>query len=408
MRRNGRIFLGGLIWASAAAALIAAARAHALDVAAPAGRIGRWLAFPARTADASLGGPLVVGDPVLDHERRPVGRVVSIRDAARKSIKSTYESVAEVDTSTLFDVTVAFDPEATVPERFRLVSHSVARNDGRWIMQTMLPEPKRKLVQLELQTFFAENHHELQAFIRPVAEDAIGQAMLVLEQNLSKALEARRDAIQALLDEHRVMVKNDLLPVLKRRLGPSAKQKAQPLLRDIGRELWNELPMWSLGWSAFVDQIPGTSRTRMDTWWNEFVENKAIPILKAHEDELIKALEDLIEEGARDPEVRAALGAATRRLANDPKFKTIVRGVIEDALIKPLDVRLMFERILADPAHQGRLRHLETLLAPMLQRIGRRLTVDPETGRIDPDLARVIRRVVFNKDARWVELEDLP
>ena len=146
----------------------------------------------------------------------------------------------------------------------------------------------------------------------------------------------------------------------------------------------------------------------MDTWWTEFVDNKAIPILKAHEDELIKALEDLIEEGARDPEVRAALGAATRRLANDPKFKTIIRGVIEDALIKPLDVRVMFERILADPAHQGRLRHLETLFAPMLQRIGRRLTVDPQTGRIDPDLARVIRRVVFNKDARWVELEDGP
>ena len=405
MRRTHRILLGGLIWAAALTGVVAAARAHGPAVAEPAGRIGRWALRPARTVEAALDGPLAVGDPVLDARRRPIGRVVALRGPDGRALAATWHAApAGVTSAVLYEATVAFDPEAEVPDAPRLVSHAVARNDGRWILGTLLPEPKRQALFAELRAFLAEHEVQVQGFLRPLAEDAIGHGMLVLEQNLSQALEARRAAIQALLDEHRVMVKDDLLPVLKRRLGPSAKEKAQPLLRDIGRELWDQLPMWSLGWSAFVDQIPGTSRNRMDTWWAEFVDTKAVPILRAHEDELIKALEDLVEEGARDPEVRAALGAATRRLASDPRFKAIVRGVIEDALVKPFDMRALVERLMADPGHQARFKQLETLFAPGLQRIGRRLTVDPQTGRIDPDLARVLRRVVFDKDARWVEI----
>ncbi|MCO5165983.1 MAG: hypothetical protein M9894_06400 [Planctomycetes bacterium] len=407
MRRKQRILLGGAIWLTGLAVAVAAARAHGPEVARPADRIGRWLLSSPRTVEGQLQGPLALGDPLLDARRQVIGRVVRVRGPDGADLAATwYAPLAVITSGTPFTVTVALDPEATAPAGARLASYAVARNDGQWMLRTLLPEHKWRVVVDETRAFLAENEREVQAFLRPLAEDAIGHGMLVLEQNLSAALETRRDAIQKVLDEHRVMVKNDLLPVLKRRLGPSAKVKAQPILREIGRELWDELPMWSLGWSAFVDRIPGTSRTRMDQWWNEFVENKAIPILKAHEDELIKALEDLVEEGARDPEVRAALGAATRRLADDPRFKAIVRGVIEDALVKPFDVRALLDRLMADPAHQARFRRLQELFNPGLQRIGRRMTIDPETGRLDPDLARVLRRVVFNKDARWVELVD--
>jgi hypothetical protein len=404
MRRTHRIILGGVIWAAALAGVVTAARAHGPEVAAPAGRIGRWLVVAPRTAVAQLTGPLRVGDPVLDHARDHVGRVVRIAGADGTDFIDTRQAAAAIDSRTLFTVTVAFDPEVRVPAAPRMTARWVDRDDAGWALSTLLPEPKRRMLIDELRAFASENKVEIEGFLRPIAEDAIGHGMLTLEQNLSAALEARKDAIQAVLDDHRVMVKNDLLPVLKRRLGPSAKKKAEPLLRDIGRELWNELPMWSLGWSAFVDQLPGTSRTRMDAWWKEFVDQKAIPILKEHEDELMRALEELIEEGARDAEVRAALGAATRRLAADPRFKQIVRGVIEDALVKPFDLHALVERLVEDPKHQQRLRRLQDLASPMLQRLGRKLTIDPDTGRIDPDLARVLRRVVFNKDARWVEL----
>ena len=66
-----------------------------------------------------------------------------------------------------------------------------------------------------------------------IAEDVIEHGMTTLEANLKDALKAREDEIEALLVKHRALVKDDLLPVLKRELGPSAKAKAEPLMREL-------------------------------------------------------------------------------------------------------------------------------------------------------------------------------
>ena len=410
MRRRGRgsVGLGLLLWAAAATGAGWAAAQRKDEVAPAAARIARWAGSPTRRVEALLAGPLAAGDPVVlgapgGGAAGPavVGRVAAIRSGTTWA-RATWE-VAPVTTHL---VALELDPEATAllpagPHRY---ATRWTPKDGRWILETLLPPAKRAKVVAELDRFLVAHEAEVQAFLRPLAEEVVAHGMGVLEANLSPALERRRDEIQALLDAHRVQVKDDLVPVLKRRLGPSAKRKAEPILTEVGRELWDALPMWSLGWSAFVDRIPGTSRDRMDRWWREFLDTKAIPIVAAHEADLLRALEELVDEGARDPEVRAALSRATKRLADDPKFRALVRGVLEEALVRPFDLRGLVTRLLDDPAHRARLARLEQAIAPTLQRIGRELTVDPESGRIDPDLARVLRRVVFEKDARWVEL----
>lgn len=400
-RTRRKALIGAALWLLAAAGVAWASRSRAKELVEPARRIGRWALTPARTLEVELPGHLAVGDPVLDPDRNLLGRVAAIRDAARV-VTATW-TAPESTWGQRWKVTLAFDPEATPPARPAATTRW-APADGRWVLETLVTEPKRAMIADELRAFLDENRAEVEAFARPIAEDVIGHAMMLLEQNMAVALEKRNKEIHELVDAHRLMIKDELLPVLKKKLGPSARVKAEPLLREIGRELWDALPMWSLGWSAFVDKIPGTSRTRTDQWWAEFLEQKAIPIVQKHEAELLGALGELIEEGARDPEVRAQLAAATRRLANDPKFKALVRGLIEDALVRPFDGRALLEKLLRDPKHQDRLRRLEDKAGPALQRIGRRLTTDPETGRIDPDLARVLRRVVFGKDGRWVEL----
>jgi len=398
-KRRNRILAGAAIWAAAIGAVGWAVRAHASELKRPAGEVGRYLVGRPAVHTVELEPPLRVGDPLLDEERGYLGRVVAIRDAAGREADATWH----LDDPATVTADVALDPEVELPPDPRFRSRTAPR-DSRWILQTLLPEHKRQVVLAELESFTDAHEREITAFLRPLAEDVIAHGMGVLEANLAAAIEAHDAEIQALVDDHRSMVKDEIVPVLKERLGPSAKEKAEPLLTEIGRELWVELPMWSLGWRAFVDTIPGTRQDRVDEWWAQFVEEKAIPIVREYEDDLIIALEELIDEGLHDPEVRRTLSDATKRLAADPAFKRLIRGVLEDALVRPFDVRALFKRLLADEGHQARLRQLERAFAPALQRVGRLLTIDPETGRIDPDLARVLRRVVFNKDARWVEL----
>lgn len=401
MRDHGpKLWLGGAIWLALGVALGVVAHAQATEHGTSLGKLTRFLFTRAETRQVQLAGPLSVGDPVLDPERFFLGRVTEIHGD-----DGLVQSTSLLPRSERYTVVLEFDPEGDVSPTATFRS-STAPVDAQWVLSTLLPEDKREFVTAELRAFADAHADEIGAVLRPVAEDVIEHAMTLMEANLRLALKRNENQVQALLDKHRLMVKDDLLPVLKAELGPSAKAKAQPILNEIGRELWDQLPMWSVSWRLLADTIPGTKKTRTEEWWKEFVDETAIPIVSKHEGKLIKALEELIEEGSRNPEVRKALGAATRRLAEDPQFKKLVRSLIEEALVKPFDAGKLVAKVWDDPAHRKRLRDLQHAFGPTLKRIARRLTTDSETGAIDPDLARVLRRVVFRKDGRWVELED--
>lgn len=395
MSRTQRIVVGALIWIGAAAAVWPSVRAGSERLEAPSGKLWRFATHSRRIVEQDLPGPLAVGDPILTPDRTRLGAIVAIGTSA--------SATWELPDAPRYPVTIAFDPEATVPEKFSLDTRATPM-DGAWVVETILPEEKRRFVEDEIRVFLRDHEETFMAFVRPLAEEVVAEGTKVLEANLSKALSKREKEIHALLDRHREQIRKEVVPVLKKELGPSAKTKADPILREIGRELWDELPMWSLGWRAFVDVIPGTRQDRVDKWWAEFVDDKAIPILEKHEPELMKALEELIEEGGRNPAIRKELSKATKRLAKDPAFRKLARGILEDALIRPFQARELLERLLKDPAHRARMRKLSEAFAPTLQRIARKLTVDEKTGEIDPNLVRVLRRVVFHKDARYVEL----
>lgn len=397
MSRRTRIVIGALIWIAAGVALWPSVRAGSERLEAPSGQLWRYATHSRRIVEQELPGPLAIGDPILSSDRTRLGAIVAIGTSAATT------ATWELPYAQRYAVKIAFDPEATVPSAFTLNTRATPM-DGAWVVETLLPEDKRLFVEAEVRKFLRDHEETFMAFVRPLAEEVVAEGTKVLEANLTTALAKHEKEIHALLDTHREQIRKEVVPVLKRELGPSAKVKADPILREIGRELWDELPMWSLGWRAFVDVIPGTDKNRVDKWWSEFVDTKAIPILEKHEPELMKAFEELIEEGGRNPAIRKELSKATKRLAKDPKFRKLARGVLEDALIRPFQARQLLDRLLAEPAHLARLRALSEAFAPTLQRIARKLTINEQTGEIDANLVRVLRRVVFHKDARYIEL----
>ena len=398
------MLLGVALWLGAAGLLFGLAESKADQLRTPAARLARFASSSPQRVRLEVRGHLALGDPVLlgplGGERERIGAVVAIHSGSGYARRTW-----ELPQAESYSVTIAIDPEyrERVPEGCTWQAGTTPM-DGRWVFETLLPPDKRDMVWLELENWIHAHRDEISALLRPIAEDVVAQGMATMEANLAKALRKRDKEIHALLEGHRDSLREKVVPVLKRELGPSARTKADPILRKIGRELWDALPVWSLGWRAAVDWLPGTRNDRVDKWWKEFVDNKAIPILSKHEPELMKMLEDLIEEGAKNPKVRAILGEATKEMARDPRFRKLVRGVLEDALVRPFEWRALLSKITEKPEHRRRLDALVYKLQPTVQRIAHRLTIkDAQTGELDPQLVKVLRRVVFYKDARWVE-----
>jgi hypothetical protein len=436
-RRSKNVAAGLLIWGAVLAFALTIASTRGGELGPPARRLARFafhspgrvtveLACIPALATPSGWTSVQPGDPVLSSwDRTFLGTVESVseirfqanqRGAASAETNQRAAASAETNqraaasaetiatlTTPVVTAVLALDPEVDTRDlEGAPYMAETAAGDLAWVLATLLPESKRAEIKKELSDYAATHSEEIAQFVRPIGEDVLEHTMNVLDLHLAPALKAHEKEVQAVLDKHRDSLKEELIPVLKEQLGPSVKAKAQPILTRIGRELWNELPMWDLSLSWARNKLPWQSRDYVDEWWNRFLETKAIPIVKAHEDELVKAGEDLVQEGIRDPKVRAAFGEATRRLARDPDFKKVLRAIVEDALVRPFDAPALIEKLFANEGHRARIAALEESFAPTLRRIVRLVSMDG--NGLSPDLARVLRRIVFQKDTRWVSV----
>lgn len=320
----------------------------------------------------------------LDGRYELVGRVEAVRS------HSPEENIA----------VLVMDPETaavTSACQFQVVD---AQGNMGWALRTMLPEHKMQRIKDELLAFKESHREELMDMAQIVARDLVNEAIDVLNANLSESVKKHEKEWRKVLEKHRQGLKTDLLPVLKERLGPRVKKQCKPILTKIGKELWNALPVWSVTWRAVADKFTWGQPQYMDKWWNEFLENKAIPIVKQHEDEFIELGEDLMIQAAEDKAVRNRLAVISRRLVNDKDFRVLVNKILHESLVEPFEGQKFMRALLDNPEVRQRFEVLASKFAPVMRRIAETVIEDDKTGGLNPDLVQVVRRVFFEKQAR--------
>jgi hypothetical protein len=384
-----RVVLGAIIWIVAISTIGSLLSTAELD--SRWGRLWRYGTQSAQKVQVKIANEETVseGERVMgfaDGRLRLIGRVIEVKAVDPKHNMAL----------------LAIDPESpavTKNARFRVIN---ARGDMSWAIKTMLPEHKLKKIKDELIRFKNENSDQLMDLGQIVAKDLVKESIDVLNANLSESVKRHEKAWRKVLDKHRASLKDDLLPVLKERLGPTVKKKLKPVLTKIGKELWDELPIWGVTWRALADTIPGVRKQYMEKWWNDFLENKAIPIVKNHEKEFIELAEDLSILAAEDAAVRGRLAVIARRLVDDPDFRKLVNVILNESLIEPFKGEKFLRKMLNNKDFQDRFNDLNVEFAPVLQRITQIIIEDEQHGGLNPDLVQVVRRVFFEKQARAI------
>jgi hypothetical protein len=384
-----RAVFGAIIWVVALGSIGTMLSSAELD--SRWGRLWRYASHSPQTVKLEVprAESLVPGERVMSFQNgrlRLVGRVL---DAGSASSGNNFAHIA-------------MDPECapvTSAAHFRVIN---ARGDMSWALRQILPEHKLEKIKNELVKFKDQNKDRLMALGQIVAKDLVKESIDVLNVNLSSAVKKHEKEWRKVLDKHRESLKDDLLPVLKERLGPIVKKKLKPILTKIGKELWTELPVWSVTWRALIDKLPGVRQQYMETWWEDFLENKAIPIVKAHEKEFIELAEDLSIQAAEDEAVRNRFAVIARRLVDDPDFRNLVNKILNESLIEPFEGEKFLREMLNKKEFQDKFNELNLEFAPVLQRITQIIIEDEEKGGLNPDLVQVVRRVFFEKQARAV------
>jgi hypothetical protein len=379
---------GGLLLFVAMAVIYPEGAAHA-----PADKLLRYLfessigvtvSFPADTR-LERGDPVFIRDPEKFLLR--IGRVEQVTRGgtvdARLSVYPEHADLLRTDT--------------------RAESFAV-RVGANWVIETILPPERLRAIREDAALFFDREGAAVREALWPELERALVDMIAMYEEELPRALAARSDEWKFIYERHRQgVVREELVPVLEQVVLPIAKVRLEPFLTEVGRELWKELPIWSLGVRYLLERVPGTKEDQVEEKFKEYLVQKAAPIISKHSPEAMRIAGGILKETMADPRVRAAFGQVAKALAADEELSALLRQTANELVIQN-------ERLLAilkerwDSGLRAAVLDASRRLDPLVREVVNGIVLNEERDGINPRLAQVLRTAVFRKDGRWVLL----
>jgi hypothetical protein len=285
------------------------------------------------------------------------------------------------------------------------ITYSTTPESLSWVVQTLLSGDRKQRVIAELDQALNMHRAEILAALAPVVRDSLRDMFLVVEQDLPPALDRHQKELDALGEKYQqLIVKDQFVPLVKNEIWPIVLDKAEPELREIGRELWQHVSLWRFGWSAIYDKTPLPERNMTDREWKRFVETHALPVLREHSDALVAVVKSIVEATARNEKVKGTLRHSITTIADDPEFQRVSRQIFAEVVIDNPRFREAFDRQWTGEQARHALEITSARLEPTVRRIADMLLGTPHEG-IAPEFARVLRTQILAKDRRWFLLQ---
>ena len=277
-----------------------------------------------------------------------------------------------------------------------------------WVLRTMLSEKNRRQIMAELAAALDAHREELVVLLRPVVQDALRDALRVIEQDLPAVLQRRHEELERLGNKYqREILEKELLPLVRDEIWPIVRRHAEPVAAEVGREIWQRASLWRFGWRYAYDMSPLPEKRLTEKEWSRFLREEIVPVLEAHTDQFIELQQRIVADTARNPKVREVVRRSLARIASDPEARRILREVVDEVIIDNPRLRAVFDRHWHSPRVRQAVQWASARLEPTAIRIGEVLLGTPAEG-ITPEFARVLRTQILGKDRRWLVLETAP
>jgi hypothetical protein len=240
--------------------------------------------------------------------------------------------------------------------------------------------------------------------LRPVAEDAVRDAMPVMERQLSVAWKRHEQDIERLGAKYRrEIVEKELIPLVKDEVWPIVFRNAEPTAKEIGREIWEKASIWRFGWRYAYDVSPLPERRLLEQEWNRYLREEVSPVVEAHMDDIVRVQQRILVDMARNERVQATLRESLGKMLDDPEVQRLIGQMAREVVVDNPELRKVLQEHWQSERAQRAFRLAASRMEPAVVRMGEMLLGTPQDG-ITPEFARVLRNRILRKDRRWLVL----
>jgi hypothetical protein len=288
----------------------------------------------------------------------------------------------------------------------------VRRSQGRsflFALQTLLPASQWERVRTEWTSFRARNAEELSREIEPLAGQLLATTLRAVAAELPDALERHRADLDRVVTRMRNgLGEEQVRPLLIEDLWPIVVRNAAGPAEQIGRELWDRVPLMSFALRAAADRLLEDEPVRVEERWNRFVQEEALPTIRAHLPELEQAFAAIVKEVLASEDVQSRTAAVWAGIRDDPAVQALARTLTRELLADNARLNAALRALADDPATRERVARIGARFQEFLDPLGDLIFLDESRQGINPDLAYLIRLLLLRRDEQVVYLEAPP
>ena len=312
---------------------------------------------------------------------------------------------AEVSADETVAVVALYPEHADLMRDGSLASLFNVPDTAGWIAKTLVPRERIEEIAREWAAFWVRERESIFEALRPQLLAAVGDLLVFFQREIPTVLARHSDEWAALLERHRAgAFEQALVPALREVGVAHARERFEPLVKEVGGELWKALPLWDLGVRAMWERVPLTADEQVERRFGEFLRADAAPILERHADAFLDAARAVIEASLDDPRVREALAAVVRDVTHDEALLALLRAHLDELVLENESLQqILLDRWQSEPM-QTALVAIGERLEPLFKDVVNSIVLAGDRQTINPRLAMVLRARVLRKDARWIVL----
>jgi len=275
-----------------------------------------------------------------------------------------------------------------------------------WIMNTLIPRERVLEIQTLWKAFYARERAGINAELWPAVKDSLQEILTFYEKEVPRVIQSNRFDVDAIIAKHRKGVfERDFMPALQDVAWNLAQARFSPLLEEVGRELWDLLPVWGLGWRYMYEHVPFTKKDHVKQRFKVFLDKEALPVLKSRTREVMALLSNLFQDTFRDPRVITALRKMVGEIAEDPQTLQVLKKLSTELFLKNDRLLSLVRERWEDKGLKKAFSSVGVKFEPLIRDAVNSIVLNEDGSCLSPRLSQVLRSRVLKKEGAWVLLE---
>jgi hypothetical protein len=363
-------------------------------------QIATFVAAPRQVLELEFPSPQILRPGESIFQRREgryhrIGEIVS---------KQPYPEDTPSSPWTMRATAVIYSSSAPIADGDQL-TYIPATESMTWVVASLLTPERRARINDLLRNAYLEHRNELLAHFGPLLEETLREASIVIWEDLQQIAPEYDEQWSAIGERYRAdLVEKRLVPLLQEVIWPIVVAESQPLLNQMGEEIWNRTSVWGFGWRAMYDVLPLPQRDLTRHEFERFVQTEALPVVEEHLNDILDLQQQIFSRIAADPQVQAELAASLRHVLQDEEAQGLALGMLQRVMTNNPRLNKVVMDIWSSPRATYLVDLANDRLDFTIASIGEELFGNPYTA-ITPEFSRVLRYKILHKDSQWLLLD---